>query len=463
MKRQVEFGDPRVAHVRPQPHDRIVDRDGLRHELDDLAGPAQPGEGVHLDDLQEVARVLAANEPVERERHLLARDVLAAVAHRTGHVEDERRRALGRAAGPMHDEILRRRPRLTGAGDRVQDRLRHVERSGGVAELVGPRRRQLDRAVAGDDTFMSPPPRVGEIGEDRREQPLLIGPHRPGRGSVALCGALEPCLLGHAPQEFVHTALHSLEVRDLLFADELAKRFEIDDRRLRLAKGLLDLFEQPVDPREFLLHLERLGHVERLAAGEGIGRGELLDGEAIPKPRDRPHEFSRERRLVGNASMQSLELGELSRTEKRQQLQGEVVGNVHRLGRGAVRLVCFVLGRQRVVSLEDLPLAGFEHRADRLEARSEPGDLRGIEANRVGELPLGEAAPRSVHQEMVEHRVGGVATLRRRRRRRKLERVVAQIRVDHPAKRRRKRADLVAIARLVAWLVARLAHVPGAS
>ena len=157
--------------------------------------------------------------------------------------------------------------------------------------------------------------------------------------------------------------------------------------------------------------------------------------------------------------MKTLDLGELARIKQRHQLRREVVGHVHRPRRGAVGLVRRVLGRQRVVALEDPPLAGLEHGADRLEARAESGDLRGIEADRVGEFPFGEAASRAVHQEMIEHRVGGIAALHGRRWRRELERVVAQIGVDDPAKRRLERADPVAITRLFT----RIAHVPGAS
>lgn len=51
------------------------------------------GKRVHLDALQVIARVLRADQGVEREGHPLHMDVLPAVPHRARHVHQDARRA----------------------------------------------------------------------------------------------------------------------------------------------------------------------------------------------------------------------------------------------------------------------------------------------------------------------------------------------------------------------------------
>ena len=67
----------RVAHVGLQPHDGIEDRHRLGHQVDDFAGVPRLGEGVDLDELQVIARILAADQAVQRQAHPLDVDVLA--------------------------------------------------------------------------------------------------------------------------------------------------------------------------------------------------------------------------------------------------------------------------------------------------------------------------------------------------------------------------------------------------
>jgi hypothetical protein len=72
VQREVEFADVRIAHVRPQAHHRIVDRHGLGHERG-ISPPAAACRSVYISmKLQEIARVLAADEAVERQGHALA-------------------------------------------------------------------------------------------------------------------------------------------------------------------------------------------------------------------------------------------------------------------------------------------------------------------------------------------------------------------------------------------------------
>src|SRR5437660_5077172 len=90
------------------------------------------------EDVQAVARELAADQRGQRERDLLGRQEVTVVDHRAAHVEHHDRRGLGRELGPDHLEIVRREPhRRAGAValDRVHQRLLEVEQEG-IAELV---------------------------------------------------------------------------------------------------------------------------------------------------------------------------------------------------------------------------------------------------------------------------------------------------------------------------------------
>ena len=151
------------------------------------------------------------------------------------------------------------------------------------------------RSIAREDTVVAAATRIGEFGEDRREQALLVGAQRAWRRAVALRASLEPRFLGHLPQELVHLTLHAVEVGELFLARELAERRHVDDRGLRVLQRLLDLLEQPLDPVEFALDGERLRDGHLGASGEAMARGELVDLEPIAQARDRLHERARER------------------------------------------------------------------------------------------------------------------------------------------------------------------------
>ncbi len=98
VRREVDLRDPLVAHVRSQPHDGVVHRHRLGHEGRQLRDVPRLGERVHLDELEEVAGVLAADQTVQGQAHPLGVDVLPVVAHRAAHVDHDGRCALGRVA-----------------------------------------------------------------------------------------------------------------------------------------------------------------------------------------------------------------------------------------------------------------------------------------------------------------------------------------------------------------------------
>src|SRR3990172_4722776 len=90
------------------------------------------------DDVQTVARELAADERVERQRHLLGRQEAAVVEHRAAEVEEDDRGGLRRELGPPDLEVVRREPHgRAGAAalDGVHERASQVEQER-VAELV---------------------------------------------------------------------------------------------------------------------------------------------------------------------------------------------------------------------------------------------------------------------------------------------------------------------------------------
>ena len=73
-------------------------------------GAPRLGERVHLDELQVVAGILAADQAVERQAHPLDVDVLPVVAHRAAHVHQHDGGALGRVARAMDLDVVRLEP-----------------------------------------------------------------------------------------------------------------------------------------------------------------------------------------------------------------------------------------------------------------------------------------------------------------------------------------------------------------
>ncbi len=110
VRREVLFLDVFAAHVSTQADDRVVDRDWLRQQAHELAEVSRLRDRVHLDELQEVAGVLLADEPIECERHPLHVDVLAFVAHRAAHIHQHGGRALRSVPRAMNDDVFRHEP-----------------------------------------------------------------------------------------------------------------------------------------------------------------------------------------------------------------------------------------------------------------------------------------------------------------------------------------------------------------
>ena len=280
----------------------------------------------------------------------------------------------------------------------------------------------------------------------------LVGAQRLRRGAVALGRSLEPGLLGHAAQQLVHLPLQAVEVRDLLLRRELAQRVHVDDGGLRVAQRLLDLLEQPVDARKLLLHGKRPRNVELLAPGERVPGRQLLHRETVAKPRDGAHQRARRLAAVGDAPVHALELRKLPGGQRGRQPVRKVARHLHALRGIVVGIDGVALHALGGVALQDPPLPLLQHGLQRVQARPQAADLRRVEPYRLGQLAVGEPAPRAVGQHVLHHGIRGLAR-RRARRRRELRGVVPEVGVHDAAERTGLRAGLGVA----------LAHSPGTS
>ena len=153
MRRDAAFADLVVAHVDLQPHNGIINRHGLGHHFDDLAGAFELREGRHFDHGEVIARVFFADDAFKREGHAFDVDVLAVVAHRAAHVHDHRRGALGVVARFVDDDVVGLHSQgafVVLAEEHVDEGLRQVDVGHRIAEFVAHGRLHFDRAFADD-------------------------------------------------------------------------------------------------------------------------------------------------------------------------------------------------------------------------------------------------------------------------------------------------------------------------
>ncbi len=285
--------------------------------------------------------------------------------------------------------------------------------------------------------------RIGKLSENQRKQAFLVGSQRARRGSISIGRTLEPRFLRHLAQQLVHLALQTIEIRHLLLAGMFAQRVHVDERGLGVFEGIFDLLEQTIDLREFVLDGDRLGNIHRLAAGEWILRRKLLDGVALAQAGDCAHEIVCERRGVGNAALNALDVGELAELQRGRKSRRDRFRNLDALDRIDISGVGQRLRARSLVLLEDPALFLLEHCLDRVETRTESADLRRIKPNRIGQFAIGELAPGAVHEHVLEHRIARF-TAARTVGRRKLKRVVTKVGVDDPAEHARRIAGIVA-------------------
>ena len=202
VRRDLKLADVVPAHVHAEPDDRIEDRHRLGQQIDDFAAGPRLGERVHLDEVQVVAGVLAADQPVQCQAHPLDVDVLAVVPHRAAHVHHDDRGALGRVAGAVDDDVLRFQPQRqfgSAAQHGVDQRLRNVHVRDRIAELVGLGLLQLDRPFAEDRPLVPAGAGRLQLAEDPLQQLALEQP-------VGLRSQLERAVFLGQPLAFGHLA-----------------------------------------------------------------------------------------------------------------------------------------------------------------------------------------------------------------------------------------------------------------
>ena len=467
MEREVHLRDLGVGHVRAQAHHRLMDGDGLRHDVRDLAGGAQARHGVHLDELQEIARILSADQSIERHRHALGLDVLAAVAHGARHVHDHGRGALGLLAGVVdhhvvgaHAHGLARCARPVGgfAEQGVHHALRDVHGRGTVAEFVGPRGGKLHRAVGAADALVAAAACALQVAEDGGQQAALVEPHGLRRDLPSALGrACEACFLCQTLQQLVHAPLRIAERVHLLLRRKLLERVHVDDGGLGVLERLAQLFQEAVDLLELLLHLDGARHVERLAARERPTCAELVHLVLLAEPLERMRERALRGRVLLQPVPEPFQVAELLFLDR----AGDALGNVGgTFGHGGIRgrlAECarrLGSGRERVVRGQDLRLALLEELDQRIDARPKPLDLRGIDADGVRQFLVGEASHVAGRHQVLEGTLRGRPRVRRLRGS-ELHGVVAQVGVEHPAQRLRGRCRDVGPGLIRRWIAVR--------
>ena len=109
-----------------------------------------------------------------------------------------------------------------------------------------------------------------QLAEDLRQQPALEQAVRLGRELVAALARLQPLPLGLLAQELLDLPLQLFELFQIAGLGELGQLLQVDDADGGRLHRLFELLQQPVDRLQFLLDLQRLGHGQRLAAGELI-------------------------------------------------------------------------------------------------------------------------------------------------------------------------------------------------
>ena len=442
---EVLLGDVRIRHVRPEPDHGIVDGHRLWQQVHEVASGHHPGDAVHLHEVEAIAGILAANQPLEGEGHLLAGHVLPAPAHRSGHVHDHDRRALGGRPGPVDLEVLapERGVGRFAAGGRlsghaVQDRCRQVEPRDRVAELPGAGRREFVGAIVVVDRVMPPvPPSLHRI-EDGGEQGLLVLPHRRGTERPAVPVLDQPFSFRGLPEEFFGAATDLGEVLEVRLLHELPKFLEVHDHGLRVPQGLLQLLEQAVDGFQFVADLE--GFLDRgdPATAKGPAIAEAFDAILIPHRLHDSGDLAADGGVTVQEVPQSFEPVDLPFPD----LPGQSAANaVFEAFIGQNRAGEFVDGRggvdggrRRVPGREDLVLAGFQSREDRVDRRSESRERLGWESDRLREFLGREATSSPGRDHLVPEAAEPIRGWRGRRRERRG--VVAPIRVEHTAQRR---------------------------
>jgi hypothetical protein len=255
-----------------------------------------------------------------------------------------------------------------------------------------------------------------------------IGPAwRPLR---AACRSLKS--LGQLPQIVLDLLLQRPELLEITRLRELGQRLHVDDRDLRGLARLAQLLQQAIDGLQLLLDPKGLGNVQRGPAGELVLRSQVVNLVLVPQTVHQMHEVLREPRpLVAHAVPQLLQLPQLLVADLAPKALLQVGRGVHLARQVVVVAPGERLHAVRLIGRQDLCLALQQPGHERVNARSEPPDLAGIDVDGAGQLLFGEPAHGPEREHVVERRGDHVRWLLGRRG--ELLRVVPLVRMNDAA------------------------------
>jgi hypothetical protein len=171
-----ELADILAAHVRLQPHPRIENCHRLGHQAHDLAGAARLGEGIHLDKLQKISRIFAADQPLQCQAHPFHVHVQSAVPHRTAHIHEHRGGAFRRVASPVYLNVFAPQPQRESrslAYHRIRQRGGNIHIRHRVAELIVLGALHLHGPLADNRTLVAACARSLQLAENLLQQLAL--------------------------------------------------------------------------------------------------------------------------------------------------------------------------------------------------------------------------------------------------------------------------------------------------
>ena len=173
---------------------------------------------------------------------------------------------------------------------------------------------------------------------------------------------------------------------------EPGERLHVDDGDLGVLARLTQLLQQAVDGLEFLLDLQRLGRVHRLAPGEVVPGVKLLDLVLLAEGLDDAHEIAPEARARRRQVIQRLQIAQLLVADSALVQIRQFPRRVGLPGPLPEALAGVVQRCAGLIGLENAAPALLQHCDQRINAGAEAGDLRGVDLDRLGKL-LGRQAP----------------------------------------------------------------------
>ena len=247
----VEFGQLRITHIRFESDDRIEYGHRLRHQPGDFRNGPRLSECIHLDELQEVTGVFAANQAIEGESHPFHVHVLIVVSHRTGHIEQHAGCGFGRVPRCMNENVvgLQSHGECLLAEQGVDEAAGHVHVGDGIAEFVLFGSRRFGGPIAFDGVRVPAGATGLHVVEDRGEHAGLEQAECFGRHLELILGVVpvHPLPFGFFFDVVFNLLLQRSQGIQIGLLDELREFLKVDDADLGVLLRVLQLFEQLFD------------------------------------------------------------------------------------------------------------------------------------------------------------------------------------------------------------------------